>query len=392
MNRIPIIVIALCVTWFTTVNSVCADDYYVNTVNELTTALGLAEANNNADVIHVAAGTYDLTAALTYTPNGADFFNLSIVGEGSDSTILKMDSGSTDRILTVNTRLLTSDANTQISIEGVTFEDGDINAFGGGIWLIAHDADVSISGCSFVQNNATGSGGGAALEFGIPIPPAVGLSSGSIELVNNSFFDNSAGANGGGLFVSGEYPNFVTTMTNNTFGGNDAGTDNTDFGGGAYLLFFDAAAVAHIYNSIFWANTAGAGLDNGSDLYINNFAGATVNLYNSNLGVLADLVTGQSMDLWVVVTGGGAYNQAGNMTQDPLFVDETNGDLHLQSGSPCIDVGDNSAPSLPLEDIDGDTRTIGGTVDMGSDEVQPVQTLSAPTGVGGGCFITSSQR
>ena len=389
MNRVSTIIIALCVTWFTIVGSVVADDYNVSTVNELTTALGLAEANNNADVIYVAAGTYDLTAALTYAPNGAEFFNLSIVGSGSDSTILQMNSGSTDRILFINTRLLTSDANTQISIEGLTFEDGDINAFGGGIWLIAHDADVTISGCSFVQNNATNSGGGAALEFQSVIG---GLDSGSIELVNNSFFDNSAGANGGGLFVFGQYAGFVTTMTNNSFGGNDAGTDPADFGGGAHLFILDAAAVAHLYNNIFWANTAGAGGDNGRDLYIDNFTGATVNLYNNNLGTQADLVTGQSMDLYVVQNIGGAYNQAGNMTVDPMFVDETNGDLHLQSGSPVIDVGDNSAPSLPSEDIDGDARITGGTVDIGSDEVQPVQTLSGPTGAGGGCFITSAQR
>jgi hypothetical protein len=76
----------------------------------------------------------------------------------------------------------------------------------------------------------------------------------------------------------------------------------------------------------------------------------------------------------------GGYAGTGNINADPMFVDQANGDLHLQQGSPCIDAGDNSAPALPATDIDGDNRRINnpmvvdtgnGTppiVDMGADE------------------------
>jgi len=56
-------------------------------------------------------------------------------------------------------------------------------------------------------------------------------------------------------------------------------------------------------------------------------------------------------------------------------------DYHLSLDSPCIDAGDNHAPSLPGTDIEGDPRRIDlpqvpdtghgqpPLVDMGSDEV-----------------------
>jgi hypothetical protein len=57
-----------------------------------------------------------------------------------------------------------------------------------------------------------------------------------------------------------------------------------------------------------------------------------------------------------------------------LFANPTQGDYHLQQGSPSIDAGDNLAPNLPDTDIDGNPRVLDGDgngtaiVDMGVDE------------------------
>ncbi len=63
-------------------------------------------------------------------------------------------------------------------------------------------------------------------------------------------------------------------------------------------------------------------------------------------------------------------NGVGNITNAPLFVDYPNGNLRLQSNSPCIDAGSNAYVAAAT-DLDGRPRVVGGTVDMGAYEFQP---------------------
>jgi len=69
----------------------------------------------------------------------------------------------------------------------------------------------------------------------------------------------------------------------------------------------------------------------------------------------------------------------GNISTDPFFVAPFSGNYHLQSTSPAIDVGSNSASSLPKKDFDGDPRILGKIIDIGADEYSPktMLTLSA---------------
>ncbi|HON07778.1 MAG TPA: choice-of-anchor Q domain-containing protein, partial [Verrucomicrobiota bacterium] len=59
----------------------------------------------------------------------------------------------------------------------------------------------------------------------------------------------------------------------------------------------------------------------------------------------------------------------GNIDSAPLFVDLSNGNLRLQSNSPCINAGDNDYVSASI-DLDGRPRIVDGTVDMGAYEFQ----------------------
>jgi hypothetical protein len=59
----------------------------------------------------------------------------------------------------------------------------------------------------------------------------------------------------------------------------------------------------------------------------------------------------------------------GNITNGPLFVDLMKGDFHLQPGSPCINSGLNTL-TTGQTDIDGNSRIVGGVVDMGAYEFQ----------------------
>ncbi|MDA3837754.1 MAG: T9SS type A sorting domain-containing protein [Candidatus Delongbacteria bacterium] len=66
----------------------------------------------------------------------------------------------------------------------------------------------------------------------------------------------------------------------------------------------------------------------------------------------------------------------GNISMDPMFVDVDNGDLRLQSSSPCIDTGTNTITDyeFPIGDLDGNYRIWDGDgnssviVDMGAFE------------------------
>jgi serine protease len=67
----------------------------------------------------------------------------------------------------------------------------------------------------------------------------------------------------------------------------------------------------------------------------------------------------------------------GNISVNPMFVDPSNGDYHLQTDSPCIDAGDPDSENFldfPDTDLDGNPRIIdgdsivGAVVDMGAFE------------------------
>ena len=82
-------------------------------------------------------------------------------------------------------------------------------------------------------------------------------------------------------------------------------------------------------------------------------------------------------------TGNSLHWHTTNIDVDPMFVQDPNagpdgswegveddfGDLHLLTGSPCIDAGDpNYVPVQNEKDMDGQQRVIGCRVDIGADE------------------------
>ena len=140
-------------------------------------------------------------------------------------------------------------------------------------------------------------------------------------------------------------------------------------------------------------NNAGCCGNNASELY------ATI---NSSVTVQNNLMiaTGNSSALWCtynspaaftnnnvfsangVAYGGTCPDQtgtSGNISADPVFVDLLSSDFHIESGSPAVDAGGNSAPNEPATDFDGDPRTVNGTIDIGADEYNPTTTAALST-------------
>ena len=66
---------------------------------------------------------------------------------------------------------------------------------------------------------------------------------------------------------------------------------------------------------------------------------------------------------------GKGHETNGTYHVDPLLVDPSNGDFHLQTNSPALDQGTHEGDIGTL-DIDGQIRLVRGAVDIGADEVQ----------------------
>ena len=114
---------------------------------------------------------------------------------------------------------------------------------------------------------------------------------------------------------------------------------------------------------------------NGGDgAYLTGFAMATNNVIAGNTGYglfgSGGPAAASYNDVWNNGTnyGGTAADGGGGISEDPLFVDATGDDYRIGLYSPCIDVGDNGAASIPTNDFEGDARISGTVVDMGMDE------------------------
>jgi predicted outer membrane repeat protein len=179
--------------------------------------------------------------------------------------------------------------------------------------------DPTFDACTF-QGNIAGDLGGAANFFGLCDP----------TFTNCVFSGNQADTSGGGLNA---LRSCNVKAVNCTFEGNDAVYGaaiacDSPYGPG-YKSTFDIA------NSILW--------DGGGEVWANDGSVFTITYSD--------------------VQGG--HPGTGNITGDPQFAN-TNGpdgtpgtgdeELHLTSGSPCINAGSNTAPGLPGTDIDGNAR------------------------------------
>ncbi len=307
-----------------------ASDYYVaptasgdclSSVNacEFQTALDMARTNTEADTIHVASGTYNISSVLTYIPaSGEDNSSLIILGTGSVSTIL--DGGNSASIMYINTTNLSNDSGVNISLTGITFQNGAGDGWGdaspeesesfqirtysaditltdnvisdnggyyiGGLLIRSKYGNIALVNNMINNNGASGAGGAslASIYGNISFtnntvsrnytwygPGGVGIAAnhGNATVVKNTFNENSGFRSaGGGLYV---YSEGNTTLMSNSFLGNSSGRER---GGGVAVHSINGSAT--LTNNIFNRNDGGNGggayisLSDGNATLINN--------------------------------------------------------------------------------------------------------------------------
>ncbi|MCP4711629.1 MAG: hypothetical protein GY869_23675, partial [Planctomycetes bacterium] len=244
-------------------------------------------------------------------------------------------------------------------LDGFTITGGKANGsyphYSGGGMCNYNSSSPALSNCTFSGNSAYLYGGGM-----------YNYNSSSPTLTNCTFSGNSSTYVGGGI-CNWRFSSPI--LTNCIFSKNSAADHSAGSGGGMY----NYQSSPTLTNCILWGNTATT--DN--------------EIYNDS---------SSSSDVTFCDIQGG-YPGTGNIDADPLFADAENGDFHLQSGSPCIDKGDNSAPHLPPADFEGDDRimdgdsTLGEVVDMGVDEYIETETYNLTTSsTSGGSIITPGEE
>ncbi|MFA5367678.1 MAG: hypothetical protein WC333_07360, partial [Dehalococcoidia bacterium] len=313
----------------------------------------------SGSTVHVAAGTYYENIVLK---DGGE-----LLGAGSDTTIIDgMQSGS---VVTAN------NVGNNTVLDGFTITNGSgtggsLYRLGGGMYN--NNASPVITNCTF-QNNTGASDGGGMYNYQ------------SSPTINNCIFrNNSASCVGGGMFNDKSSP----AITNSIFRGNSAfqggGINNLESSpiisncsffwnnaadtGGAFesytSIWLYPSALPVITNCVFWNNSAG---DYGGGIYSVYLTITNCILWDNSPNEM--VIDGYNYTVGYCNIQGG-YTGEGNIDSDPLFANAAAGDFRLSAGSPCIDAGSNSAPSIPALDFEGDPRIlpVWGTVDMGVDE------------------------
>jgi hypothetical protein len=138
-----------------------------------------------------------------------------------------------------------------------------------------------------------------------------------------------------------------------------------------------------VYSCTVVSNSAarGAGVESG-------FTVNSIVYYNNGPNIDYDQPSGPAGTTLYTCTAVLPYPQVGNFTAEPAFVNPAAGDYHLQSNSPCINSGDNDLLTITnhfvffpdqayppyliftTNDLDGNPRVDGGTVDVGAYEFQ----------------------
>jgi alpha-tubulin suppressor-like RCC1 family protein len=181
-----------------------------------------------------------------------------------------------------------------------------------------------------------GSGGGGIFETNSIIRNSLIVSNRAVEAAAEA----DAGGNGAGVYMQGG------ALLNCTVVGNYADEFSMSTGGGGGVF----AESGGITNCIIFFNSL-------------NVARPSTNWFNLGPAIFDHCCT-------TPAPGG-----AGNITQDPQFVNVANNNYHLAPSSPCIGTGVIQPWMIGAQDLDGNPRIRAHSVDMGAYEYRPLLSM-----------------
>jgi len=323
---------------------------YTNWVTAATNIQDSIDASMNGDLVLVTNGVYATGGRVVYgsmTNRVAITRAVTVQSvNGPAVTIIQghqvpgaiTGNGAERCVYLTNSAVLSGFTLTNGATAGAADSDPKHDQTGGGVYC--ETSSSVISNCVLVGNTALIWGGGACYGslYNCVLQDNSATSGGGTylcKLYNCSVIGNTASGSGGGAARG--------TLNNCTVSGNSAAS----YGGG-----FDGSSDGILNNCIVYFNSAPTNA---------NWYRSSFNAYSSvNYCCTIPFST----------------NGPGNLTNDPIFANAAAGDFHLQSNSPCINSGNNSFVTV-ANDLNGNPRIVGGTVDIGAYEFQnPASVLS----------------
>ena len=240
---------------------------------------------------------------------------------------------------------------------GVYSEDGTAtltnNVIDGGSKYYSYGV-YNDDGTATLVNNTIDGGSGSSRSYGVS-------SAGTATLANNTISGGS-GSSCNGVYISG-----TATLVNNVINGG-LGYDSY----GVYNHDGTATLVNNTIDGGSGSDYSNGVINGGTTTLVNNdIWGADMNCLIYQNGCQANTIGEVNTCAWT-----GCEEASGNISDDPLFVNPSEGDFHLQNASPCIDAGIDPVPDyigsgLVDFDFEGDARPFGAGWDIGVDEWTP---------------------
>ena len=233
-----------------------------------------------------------------------------------------------------------SDSNAGARVVDCTFATNRAAIFGGGLCLSNTDRSSNVVNCQFLGNFA---------QYGGALVTTTGPATVANCLMIGNVGKGQAGGlgGGGGVFVYGGQP----LITNSTLCAN---ISREGAGAGIYG-FYGAPTVA---NCVLWGNTIGTADPNEpAQIFIYGDAPAVdfscVHGWTGALGGTGDF-SSDPMFVQMPSDGGDGWVDDPNTTGVDESANNDYGNLRLQSGSACVDSGDNNRVARDTLDFDDD--------------------------------------
>jgi len=230
-----------------------------------------------------------------------------------------------------------------------------------------HNAGVGVSYHAVVRDSYIAYNSGATYGGGIRCG---GGGSGSVLVTNCVVMHNSASV-GGGVYM-GSYGLMVdcTVVSNShaAFVQGDSIVRNSLFADNNSGIAVQSGTTPSLWENCTIVGHPAVGISFGVPAVMDNCVVYDNNSGGANWSVGSGIVPTWTNSCTVPMPSG--LNDAGNITNNPVFAAAAAGNYRLRYSSPCVNTGINRAWMIGAVDLDGEPRLVG-TVDMGAYELPP---------------------